>query len=182
MALTATLSTFDIAVNDVDRHVYEQFSLKVARHPSESEEYLWTRVLAYCLEYGEGIAFSRGGLSDPEEPAIVIRDLTGALTAWIEIGAPDAARLHKAAKASPRVAVYTQKDPRVLLRGYEGARIHRAADIPIFAIDRDLLAQLGPRLDRRVEFSLSVTEGQFYLDFGGTMLEGRVERFSLPGT
>lgn len=182
MALTATISSFDIALNDVDRHVYEQLALKVARHPSESEEYLWTRVLAYCLEYGEGIAFSRGGLSDPEEPAIVVRDLTGALTAWIEIGAPDAARLHKASKASPRVALYTQKDPRLLLRGYEGARIHRAGEIAIFAVDRDLLAELGPRLDRRVTFSMSVTEGQLYLDFGDAMLEGRVERCALPGT
>ena len=182
MALTATISSFDIALNDVDRHVYEQLALKVARHPSESEDYLWTRVLAYCLEYSEGIAFSRGGLSDPEEPAIVVRDLTGALTAWIEIGAPDAARLHKASKASPRVALYTQKDPRLLLRGYEGARIHRASEIPVYAIDRDLLAELGPRLDRRVTFSMSVTEGQLYLDFGGAMLEAQVERFALPGS
>lgn len=182
MALTATISSFDIALNDVDRHVYEQLALKVARHPSESEEYLWTRVLAYCLEYREGIAFSRGGLSDPEEPAIVVRDLTGALTAWIEIGAPDAARLHKASKASPRVALYTQKDPRLLLRGYEGARIHRASEIAMFAVDRDLLAELGSRLDRRVAFSMSVTEGQLYLDFGDAVLEGMVERFALPGT
>jgi uncharacterized protein YaeQ len=182
MALTATISTFDIALNDVDRHVYEQLALKVARHPSESEEYLWTRVLAYCLEYGEGIAFSKGGLSDPEDPAIVIRDLTGALTAWIEIGAPDVSRLHKAAKASPRVAVYTQKDPRILLRGYEGARIYRAAEIPIFAIDRDLLAALAPRLERRVSFALSVTDGQLYLDFGDALFEGRVERHTIAST
>lgn len=181
MALTATISTFDIALNDVDRHVYEQLSLKVARHPSETEEYLWTRVLAYCLEYREGIAFSKGGLADPEEPAIVVRDLTGALRAWIEVGAPDAARLHKASKASPRVALYTHKDPRLLLRAYEGARIHRAEAIELYAVDRDLLSALVARLDRRVALSLSVSDGDFYIDIGGELLQGRAERHRLPG-
>jgi uncharacterized protein YaeQ len=181
MALTATVSTFDIALNDVDRHVYQQLSLKVARHPSETEEYLWTRVLAYCLEYQEGIAFSKGGLSDPEEPAIVVRDLTGALRAWVEVGAPDAARLHKASKASPRVALYTHKDPRLLLRGYDGARIHRAEAIELYAVDRDLLSSLVARLDRRVALSLSVSDGDFYIDMGGELLQGRAERHQLQG-
>lgn len=180
MALTATISTFEIALNDVDRHVYEQLSLKVARHPSETEDYLWTRVLAYCLEYGEGIAFSRGGLSDPEEPPIAVRDLTGALRAWIEIGAPSAERLHKAAKASPRVALYTHKEPRILLRGYEGARIHRAESIDVFAVDRDLLEALAPRLDRRVVLTLSVTAGELYLDLDGEVIHGHVTRLALP--
>lgn len=180
MALTATLSTFDISLNDTDRHVYEQFALKVARHPSETEEYLWTRVLAYCLEYREGIAFARGGLSDPDDPAITVRDLTGALKAWIEVGAPDAARLHKASKASPRVALYTHRDPRILLRAYEGARIHKAESVEVYAVDRDLIAALVAHLDRRVTLAISVTDGQLYLDVGGTLLEGRVERLALP--
>src|SRR5687767_4672791 len=94
VALTATIYNFSIQLSDVDRGAYESLSLKVARHPSESEEYLLTRVLAYCLEYAEGIAFSSGGLSDPDEPPIMVRDLTGAMQTWIEIGAPDAARLH----------------------------------------------------------------------------------------
>ena len=67
----------------------------MARHPSESEEYLWTRVLAYALEFTDGIGFSRGGISDPDEPPLAVRDLTGAYRSWIEIGAPDADRLHK---------------------------------------------------------------------------------------
>jgi uncharacterized protein YaeQ len=180
MALTATISTFDIALSNVDRHIYEQLSLKVARHPSETEEYLWTRVLAYCLEFSEGIVFSRGGLSDPEEPTIAVRDLTGTITTWIEIGAPDAARLHKASKASPRVAVYTHKEARILLRGYEGARIHKADAIEFYAVDRELLAALAPRLDRRVTFALSVTDGHIYLEIDGEMLESQLERHALP--
>src|SRR6476659_8158785 len=107
MALTATIHNFDIDLADGDRGVYESLALRVARHPSESEEYLVTRLLAYALEYTDGIAFSPGGLSDADEPAITVRDLTYAIHSWIEIGSPDAARLHRASKASPRVADYT---------------------------------------------------------------------------
>src|SRR4051812_2041356 len=100
MALTATVYNFDVQLSDVDRNVYETLALRVARHPSETEEYLVTRVLAYCLEYTEGITFSKG-LAEPDEPAVVVRDLTGALRVWVEVGAPTADRLHKASKASP---------------------------------------------------------------------------------
>src|SRR4249920_1720336 len=101
MALGATLYTIDIDLADGDRGVYESLALRVARHPSESEDYLVTRVLAYALEFAAGIEFS-AGLSDPDEPAISVRDLTGRIRSWIEVGTPDAARLHKASKASPR--------------------------------------------------------------------------------
>src|SRR5215213_9964214 len=146
MALTSTLYNFTIQLADVDRGVYESLAFKAARHPSETEEYLLTRVLAYCLEYTEGIEFSRG-LAEPDEPALRVRDLTGALEAWIEVGAPDAARLHKASKAAPRVVVYMHKDPANFVRQLAGERIHRAESLQLLAVDRDLLAGLVERLD-----------------------------------
>lgn len=179
MALTSTVYTFDIELSDVDRSVYESLSLRVACHPSETEEYLLTRVLAYCLEFAEGIAFSKGGLSEPDEPALSVRDLTGALRAWIEIGAPDAARLHRASKAAPRVAVYTHRDPAQVLRALAGQRIHRAEAIELFAVDRDLLSALVERLDRRMKFGVSRSDGELYLAFGAETLTGTVERISL---
>src|SRR5512140_1214150 len=111
MALPATLRKFEIALADSDRGVYEQLDWRVAQHPSENERYLVARVLARALEHGDGLEFSKGGVSDDDEPALVQRDLRGDLVAWIEIGTPSADRLHKATKASPRVAVYTWKDP-----------------------------------------------------------------------
>ncbi|MBI1809199.1 MAG: YaeQ family protein [Gemmatimonadetes bacterium] len=182
MALTATMYTFDIDLSDVDRNVYESLALKVARHPSETEAYLLTRVLAYCLEYAEGIGFSKG-LADPEDPPVAVRDLTGAITAWIEIGFPDAARVHKASKAAPRVAIYTHKEPRLLLRQWEGQRIHRAESVELYEVDRSLLADLATHLDRRVKLTLSVSDGQLYVDVGGRTLHGAVTRHPLvvPG-
>jgi len=179
VALTATVYNFDIDLADADRGVYETLALRVARHPSESEEYLLTRVLAYALEFTPGIAFSSGGLSDPDEPTISVRDLTGRLQVWIEIGNPEAARLHKASKASPRVAVYTHKDPEQLINRLSGERIHRAEAIELWAVDRRLIGLLAERLERRMTFAMSVTDRDLYVSIGADTLTGRLVRYPL---
>lgn len=178
MALTSTIYTFDIELADSDREVYESLALRVARHPSESEEYLLTRVLAYALEFTEGIEFSRG-LSEPHEPAIVVRDLTGAIRSWIDIGAPEAARLHRASKAVPRVAVYTSKDVTRVIRQLAGERIHGVESLELYAIDRTLVGALAARLERRMAWSLSVSDRDLYLTVGAHTLTGAVSRHTV---
>jgi uncharacterized protein YaeQ len=177
MALGATIHNFDVELADTDRHVYESLALRVARHPSESEEYLVARLLAYLLEYVEGIEFSRG-VSDPDEPTIVVRDLTGTIKTWIDIGTPDAARLHKASKAAARVVVYTHKDPAQFLKQLAGERIHNAAALELYAFDRALIGALVERLERRVAFSLSVTDRELYVSIGEDNLTGGVTRLT----
>src|SRR3954451_21898026 len=170
MALGATVYNFDIDLADSDRGVYETLALRVARHPSESDEYLVARVLAYCGEYTEGIAFSSGGLSAPDEPPIAVRDLTGALKTWIDVGTPDAARLHRAAKLADRVAVYVHKDPAQWLRSLAGARIHRAEAMEIWVLDRVFIAALAARLERRVAFALSIAERELFVSIADATL------------
>jgi uncharacterized protein YaeQ len=178
VALSATIYNFSIQLSDVDRGVYESLTLKAARHPSESGEYLVTRVLAYCLEFAEGIAFSRG-LSDSDEPALSVRDLTGVLKVWIDVGAPDAARLHKAGKAAPRVAVYTHRDPPLIQRQLAGEKIHRPEALELYALDRDVVAGLVKRLERRMSFDLSVTDRHLFISIGDDTLSGDVTRITL---
>lgn len=178
MALTATLHNFDIDLADADRYVYETLALKVARHPSESEEHLVARVLVYAMEFTEGLSFSPG-VSEPDEPTMAIRDLTGAIRAWIDVGVPEASRVHRASKAAPRVAVYTHKDPAQLVSRLAGERIHRADALELYAIDRRLVAALVARLDRRVAFALSITDRELYLSIGSDTLTGAVTRLSL---
>jgi uncharacterized protein YaeQ len=180
MALGATVHNFDIDLADSDRGVYETLALRVARHPSESDEYLLARVLAYCAEYREGIAFSPGGLSDPDAPPIAVRDLTGALTAWIDVGTPDATRLHRAGKLSPRVAVYVHKDPAQWLRSMSGARIHRAEALEVWAFDRAFIAALAARLERRLAFALSISDRELYLSFSDATLTAPLTRLTVP--
>jgi len=175
MALTATIYNLDVQLADTDRGVYESLSFKVAQQPSESDEHMMARVLAYCLEYTEGIGFSKG-IAEPEEPALFVRDLTGALRTWIDIGSPDAARLHKASKLAPRVVVYTHKDPAQLVRALDGERIHRAEALELYALDRPLIADLVTHRDRRTKFDLTVTEGHLYATIDGETLEGTVAR------
>jgi uncharacterized protein YaeQ len=164
MAQTATVYTFEVELSDVDRGVYESLSFKAAQQPSETDEYFLTRVLAYCLEYHEGIGFSRG-LAEPDEPSLSVRDLTGAIKVWVEIGSPSADRLHKASKASPRLVLYTHKDPGRIVRELSGEKIHRRDDLEIRAVDPGLLDGLLARLDRRMTFALTVTDGHVLVAF-----------------
>lgn len=179
MALTSTIHSFEIELADVDRGVYETLAIRAALHPSETEELLLTRVLAYCLEYEPGIAFSKG-VCEGDEPALWVRDRTGRVKAWIEVGAPDAARLHKAAKSADRVAVYTHKDPHSLVRRLTGERIHRGSEIPIYALGRQFLGELVTLLDRRLSFHLSVTGRQLYLDIAGRSLTASLAEHRIP--
>jgi uncharacterized protein YaeQ len=173
MALTATIHNFEIRLSDSDRGIYETLALRLARQPSETAEYLVTRALAYCLEWTEGLAFSRG-LAEPDEPTLAVRDLTGALQTWIDVGMPDAARIHKASKAAARVAIYIHKDPAPLMQKLAGERIHRADAVEIYAIDRGLIADLAARLDRRLGFDLAVSDRHLWVTLGDTTFSGAI--------
>jgi len=166
MAIGSTMHTFTVHLADVDRGVYDELSLRIARHPSETAANVLLRVLAYALEYEDGIAFSEG-ISATAEPAVLVRDATGRMTAWIDVGAPDAARLHSASKAADRVAVYTHREPSRLAQAWAGKTIHRAADIPVYSFDRDFVDDAASALERRSTLTVSVTERQLYLDVNG---------------
>jgi uncharacterized protein YaeQ len=183
MALTATVRHVEIALSDVDRGVYEALDLRVAQHPSETTRYLLTRVLAYALSYEEGIAFRKGGLSEPDEPPVFVRDPTGVLLAWIEIGAPSAERLHKAAKAARRVALFTWVDLRQLRKEAASAPIHKLDAIEVFRFAPSLFDALEPKIGRTTKLELTRTDGQLYVAVDGATFEAPLIRESLlqPG-
>src|SRR5258707_14751228 len=174
MALGATIYVFNIELANSDRGVYQPLQLRVARHPSESEEYFLRRVLAYCFEYTEGISFSNG-LFEPDEPTIAVRDLTGVLSAWIDVGAPEAARLHRASKAAPRVAVYAHKDAGQLAARLSLERIHRVEALELYALDREWLSHPCAKPAPRVAVSLPVAEQHGYLLLGEETLSCVIE-------
>jgi uncharacterized protein YaeQ len=174
MALTATLYNLTVQLADIDRGVCETLELRMARHPSETRDYMLTRALAYCLEYQDGIAFS-AGVAAVDEPAVVVRDLTGRLIAWIEVGAPDADRLHRGSKLAGRAAIYTQRDPVQLLAQLDGRKIHRAHEIPIYSFGRGFIEAVAQTIERRTQLSISVTERQLYLEVDGKTFTARIE-------
>jgi uncharacterized protein YaeQ len=179
MALTATIYQFAVELSNVDRGVYESLDLRLARQPSESLDYMIVRLLAYCLEYEEGIAFTQG-VAAKDEPAVWVRDRTGAVVAWIEVGLPDAERLHRGSRAASRAAVYTHRDIEQFQRQLGGKRIYRAEAIPIYALDRRFVEELGALADRRTSLAITVTEGQIYVTAGGRTLHTVVTAHAIP--
>ncbi|PPH44143.1 hypothetical protein C5D09_14045 [Rathayibacter sp. AY1C9] len=167
MAAGAVMYNFAIQLADVDRGVYEDITLRAARHPSETDAYMMTRVLAYCLEYVEGITFSEGISSTATEPAVLVRDLTGRLTTWIEVGAPDAERLHFGSRLADRTTVYTHRNPEKVIAAWSGKRVHQLEQISVQSFDQGFLDAVVAVLERRNTLTVSVVEGQLYLEFNG---------------
>ena len=167
MALTATVYNLDTELADIDRGVYETFAVRMARQPSETAEYMLTRYLAYCLEFAEGIELTEGVAAGGDEPAVVVRDLTGRLTSWIEVGMPGAERVHRGSKKAGRVAVYTHRAIAQVLAQLGGQGIHRAADIPVYEFGAGFVSEVAATIERRTVVSVSVTERQLYLDVDG---------------
>lgn len=178
MALTATIYNFAVQLSDSDRGVYETLDLRVARQPSETMEYMLMRVLAYCLEYADGIEFTEG-VAAGDEPAVLIRDLTGRVTAWIEVGAPDAERLHRGSKLAGRAAVYTHRNMRQVLEALAGKKIHRAEEIPIYAFDPAFVQEVAAALDRRVDAAVTVVERELYFDLAGRQFQTTIAEHRL---
>ncbi len=179
MALTATMFHLQIELADVDRGVYAPIDLRLAQHPSESPRYMLTRALAYCLCFTEGIAFSKAGIASTDDPPISVRDPTGLLLEWIDVGAPSAERLHRATKAARSVSLYTHT-PLVQLQREAGTKaIHKVETIAVWRFEPAFLDALADKLGRNSKVELTRTDGSLYVALGGETIEGTLTRCSL---
>lgn len=154
------LYRFNIELSDIDRGVYQTLDLRLAQHPSETETYLLTRLCAYVLSYQEGLEFAPEGLHDPDTPALWLKDLRGNINLWIEIGNPSARKLHKATKVAGQVAVYTYKNPKVLLDDVKANEIFKVETIQFYALTPEFLQSLEKKLEKNNRWSVIVQEGQ----------------------
>ena len=114
MATKATICKLQLNVADIDRGYYAEHRLTLARHPSETDQRMMARVVAFALNAGEGLEFGRG-ISTADEPDLWLRDLTGQIERWIEVGLPEPERLRKARGRSGAVTVYCYTDRSVNL-------------------------------------------------------------------
>jgi uncharacterized protein YaeQ len=174
MALTATIYNLVVQLSDIDRGVYEKLDLRMARQPSETTEYMLTRALAYCLEYQDVIEMTEG-VAAGDEPAVLVRDLTGRIIAWIEVGVPTGDRLHRGSKLAGRAAVYSNRNLDQLMNQLNAKRIHRVAEIPIYTFGRGFIEAAAEPLQRRTEMSISITERHLYLDVNGQSFTTTIE-------
>lgn len=183
MAQPSTVRRFRIELSDVDRGVYDSLDLRVAQHPSENEEFLVTRMLAYALNLSDGMGFS-SGLCVPGEPTVFARDPTGTVTLWIEIGQPSADRLSKGARACEEVQVWGYKGPepwrtRTLKEG-----VKRVERVSLVILEKALTDALAGKLGRDNSWTIVRTDGALLVTVGEDTLEStiRPEPFQAEGS
>ena len=166
MALKSTIFKAELSVADLDRHHYADYNLTIARHPSETDERMMVRLLAFALFAGERLRFGRG-LSDEDEPALVKDDLTGRITHWIDVGLPDEKRLTRAAGRADRVSVlaYGGNAARMWWQGIE-TKLTRLRNLRVWWIDPDESAALGALAERTMRLSATIQDGAVLLGSG----------------
>jgi uncharacterized protein YaeQ len=169
----------EMELSDVDRSVYEHLSIRVALHPSESEQRLVTRILAYALFFEEGLEFGKG-LSDADEPALWVHDLTGQLQHWIDVGTPSAERVHAASKRAPRVSILCHKGEDALMRELAKRKVHHADSIQILILEPEFVNQLAAALDRNSSWTVVRTSGQLMITLNERVINGSVLPAAMP--
>lgn len=157
MALQSTPYKADISLTDLDRGVYETLRLTVARHPSETEERLAVRLLAYVLWYGEQIAFGRG-LSDVDEPALWEKSLDGRVLHWIEVGQPDAERITWCSRRCERFSLLAYGNLRVWQTKVLDS-VRSLKNINVAAVPQEPLESLSRDLPRSINWTVMISEG-----------------------
>ena len=175
MSQGTSLYRFRIQLSDIDRGVYDTLDFRLAQHPSESIPFLLARAFAYALNVQPGLEFSPGGLSDPEDPCLSCDDPKGGKLLWIEIGNPSARRLHKAAKASKQVKVYTYKNPIPMLEEMKRENVHHREKIEVYALAEDFLRELEGILERDNEWAVVHDQGSLLVTTPDHSIEGEAK-------
>jgi len=162
--------------------VNERVAIRAARHPSESLERLWLRVLAQCWLWRPGIE-QGPGLSDPDQPDVLARDLTGRITLWARVGRPDPARLQQEADRNPGALVAALFDSPRRMEAFAAeareARLPRLGGLSLAAVEPSLLSGLSRAEERRVRLSVTIVGDHLYVERGTEVLDGPLHRATL---
>lgn len=170
MALTATMFRFELHISDVDRNVYDTIEVRAARHPSESDTYLVTRILAMALEHRDDLVFGRG-ISTPDDPPLSAPDPMGGIDLWVEIGQPSGDRLHKVTKQANEVRIYTHRDPAPILEALRSGDVHRGDEVVLVALDPSFVDELAAALTRNAKWEILRSDAVLYVTVGDETFE-----------
>lgn len=163
MALGATIHRVELIVSDLDRQVYGQHALTLARHPSETQERLMVRLLAFALHADEALAFG-GGLSTEDEPDLVKRDPTGAIELWIDVGLPDPKDIRKACGRAREVVVLAYGARKLNAWWKENAEaLARHSNLRVLALSGEETGALQSLTARSMALTCTIQEGQVWL-------------------
>ena len=162
MALKATIYKAELQIADMDRNYYQQHLLTLARHPSETDERMMIRLLAFAIHASEQLAFTKG-LFDTDEPDLWQKDLTGAIELWLEVGQPDEKRLMKACGRAAKVVVYSYGATSHIWYKQIGNKLERAKNLSVINIPSEAAVLLQKMANRNMQLQCTIQDGQIWL-------------------
>ncbi|MES2129996.1 MAG: YaeQ family protein [Pseudomonadota bacterium] len=162
MALKATIYKAELNIADMDRNYYGQHILTMARHPSETDERMMIRLLAFAIHAHEQLTFTKG-LFDVDEPDLWQKDLTGAIELWIEVGQPDDKRLMKACGRSERVVVYSYSATSHIWYKQIAGKLDRAKNLEVINVASEASEALQKLAKRNMQLQCTIQDGQIWM-------------------
>jgi len=165
MALKATIFKADLQISDMDRNYYGTHALTIARHPSETDERMMVRILAFALHAHELLTFGKG-LSTDDEPDLWQKDLTGAIDLWIDVGQPDDRRLIKASGRSAKVVVYSYGSAANVWWNQCASKLERARNLSGYRLPAEASLALAALAQRTMQLQCTVQDGQIWFSGG----------------
>jgi len=162
MALKSIIHKANLQIADMDRHYYADHALTIARHPSETDERMMIRCLAFALNAAEDLAFGKG-LSDVDEPDLWRRDLTGAIQLWIEVGQPEEKLILRACGRASRVAVYAYSHSASIWWKPLAGKLERARNLAVYSIAGATTAALGKLAARAMDLQCTIHDGEIWM-------------------
>ena len=162
MALKSTIFKAALQVADMDRHYYADHALTIARHPSETDERMMIRCLAFALHASDSLAFGKG-LSDVDDPDLWQRDLTGAIQLWIEVGQPDERQILRACGRSSQVLVYAYSASAMLWWKPIADKLERTRNLTVRTVPAQAAAKLAKHAERAMDLQCTIHEGEIWM-------------------
>jgi uncharacterized protein YaeQ len=163
MALKATIYKADLQIADMDRHVYADHALTIARHPSETDERMMARVLVYALYAQEGIAFTKG-LFDVDEPDVWVKNLAGEITLWVDLGQPDEARIRRACSRADQVVVLCYSSSCEVWWKQISGKLTRFANLSVLQLPAKTSQELAALAERSMRLQCMVQDGEIWIN------------------
>jgi uncharacterized protein YaeQ len=163
MALKATIFKADLQIADMDRNHYGDHALTLARHPSETDERMMVRLLAFALYADEQLSFGKG-LSTEDEPDLWLRDLTGSIERWIDVGLPDERRLRKACGRATQVVVLVYGGRAADIWWMQNQdKLQRLQNLTVLQLSSDTTQALAKLARRNMRLQCTIQDGQLWL-------------------
>lgn len=163
MALKATVFKADLQIADMDRNYYAAHALTLAQHPSETDERMMIRLLAFARHASDALAFTKG-ISTDDEPDLWAKDLTGTIELWIDLGQPDEKRIRKACGRARQVVIYCHSGHSAELWWQKSRdKLERFGNLTVINLPVDACRRLGSLAERNMQLQCTLQEGQIWL-------------------